>query len=145
MEVAHVDVAQRYDLDRPPPTSGWRYLTKPGWLRAIWMTALFFGLGFGLVVFIRWLAGWHPIVDWQVITVVAILTSAPIGFLAGLGAFDYWVRLRARLADAAGGPLRPRRAQLEGLLPRQHRPQGHRHPVRWSTTLLFFLSAACWR
>src|SRR6188474_1546644 len=91
MEVAHVDVAQRYDLDRPPPTSGRRYLTQPGWLRAIWMTALFFGLGFGLVVFIRWLAGWHPIVDWQVITVVAILTSAPIGFLAGLGAFDYWV------------------------------------------------------
>src|SRR6187551_3227601 len=81
MEVAHVDVAQRYDLDRPPPTSGHRYLTQPGWLRAIWMTALFFGLGFGLVVF----------VDWQVITVVAILTSAPIGFLAGLGAFDYWV------------------------------------------------------
>ncbi len=91
MEVAHVDVAQRYDLDRPPPTSGRRYLTRPGWVRAIWMTALFFGLGLGLVVFIRWLAGWHPIVDWQVITVVAILTSAPIGFLAGLGAFDYWV------------------------------------------------------
>src|SRR4029453_17848058 len=27
-----------------------------------------------------------------VITVVATLTAAPIGFLAGLGAFDYWVR-----------------------------------------------------
>src|SRR3954454_25238889 len=91
MEVAHVDGSQRYDLDRPPPASGWRYLTRPGWVRAIWMTALFFGLGFGLVVLLRWWAGWHPIVDWQVLTVVAILTSAPIGFLAGLGAFDYWV------------------------------------------------------
>ena len=91
MEIAHVDVAQRYDLDRPPPTSGWRYLTRPGWVRAIWMTALFFGLGFGLVVLLRWWAGWDPLVDWQVITVVAILTAAPLGFLAGLGSFDYWL------------------------------------------------------
>src|SRR5215204_5530416 len=101
MEIAHVDVAQRYDLDRPPPTSGWRYLTRAGWVRAAWMTALFFGLGFGLVVLLRWWAGWHPIVDWQVITVVAMLTSAPIGFLAGLGAFDYWV------GWALGKPTRP--------------------------------------
>src|SRR4029453_10903450 len=34
-----------------PPPSGWRrYLLGPGWIRAIWMTALFFGLGLGLVV-----------------------------------------------------------------------------------------------
>ena len=91
MEVAHVDVSQRYDLDRPPPASGWRYLTRPGWIRATWMTALFFGLGFGLVVLLRWWAGWHPIVDWQAIIVVALLTAAPLGFLAGLGAFDYWL------------------------------------------------------
>src|SRR4051812_50113941 len=91
MEVARVDVSQRYDLDRPPPASGRRYLTRPGWIRAIWMTALFFGIGFGLVVWLRWWAGWHPIVDWQVLTVVAILTSAPIGFLAWLGAFGYLV------------------------------------------------------
>ena len=30
------------------------------------------------------------------ITVVATLTAAPIGFLAGLGCFDYWIAVRAR-------------------------------------------------
>ena len=35
------------------------------------------------------------------ITVVATLTAAPIGFLAGLGAFDYWVRY------AIGSPTEP--------------------------------------
>src|SRR5215471_18380365 len=91
MEIAHADVAQRYDLDAPPPASGWKALTRPGWVRAIWMTALFWGFGFGLVVLFRWVGNWQPLVDWQPITVVATLTSAPIGFLAGLGAFDYWL------------------------------------------------------
>ena len=77
MEIAHGDVAQRYDLDRPPPASGWQVLTRPGWVRAAWMTALFFGLGFGLVVLFRWWGGWQPIVDWQAITVVGALTAAP--------------------------------------------------------------------
>ena len=90
MEVAH-DVSQRYDLQGPPPVSGWKYLTRPGWVRAAWMTALFFGFGFGLVILFRWWGNWQPIVDWQPLTVVAILTAAPIGFLAGLGAFDYWL------------------------------------------------------
>ena len=32
-------------------------------------------------------------------------------------------------ADPAGGPLGPRRAQVAGLLPPEHRPQGDRRPV----------------
>ena len=49
-----------------PPPSGWRrYLLSPGWIRAIWMTALFFGLGLLLVIGIRELAGWHPIFFWE--------------------------------------------------------------------------------
>ena len=44
-------------------------------------------------------AGWEPLFKWPVITVVATLTAAPIGFLAGLGAFDYWVAVRDRRAD----------------------------------------------
>ena len=43
--------------------------------------------------------------------------------------FDYWFYWAAGQHDAARGPLRPRRALVEGLLPGQHRPQGHRHPV----------------
>ena len=136
MEVAHVDVSQRYDLDRPPPASGRRYLTRPGWIRAIWMTALFFGLGFGLVVVLRWWAGWHPIVDWQAIDggrdpdrgAARVPRRARRVRLLGV--------LRARQADRAGGPLGPRRALVEGLLPRQHRPQGDRRPVRVDDDLL---------
>jgi cytochrome c oxidase subunit I len=87
--------------DRPPPPRGWRILLAPGWLRAAWFAALFFAIGFGIVVGIRALTGWEPLVKWDVIVVVALLTAAPIGFLAGLGAFDYWVYY------ISGRPTRP--------------------------------------
>ncbi|HET7808157.1 MAG TPA: cbb3-type cytochrome c oxidase subunit I, partial [Gaiellaceae bacterium] len=74
-----------------PPARGWRRLTAPGWLRVPWVMALFFGIGAGLVVLIRWLEGWHPIWNGSVITTVS-LAAVPIGFLVGLGGFDYWAR-----------------------------------------------------
>ena len=94
---------EQHDLPAAPPAPprGWRHLTAPGWLRAAWMTALFFGFGFGLVVGIRAVAGWDPLLQWEIIVTVAALTAAPVGFLAGLGAFDYWVRY------AIGSPTRP--------------------------------------
>jgi cytochrome c oxidase subunit I len=84
----------------PPPT-GWKLLLAPGWLRVPWMTALFFGIGIALVLGIRAIAGWDPLWYWPVIITVAFLTTAPIGFLAGIGAFDYWT------AYALGRPTRP--------------------------------------
>jgi len=75
---------------KPPPT-GFRRLTAPGWIRAIWMSALFWALGAGIVCLLRWVAGWDPVWDWLPITVVAFLTMLPLGFLSGIGAFDYWV------------------------------------------------------
>ena len=77
------------------------YLLRAGWIRAAWMTALFWGIGLGIVLVFRWWAGWEPLFKWDVITVVATLTAAPIGFLAGIGAFDYWVRY------AIGSPTEP--------------------------------------
>ena len=75
-----------------PPRSRWhRLILGPGFIRAAWMTALFFGIGFGLVVGLRSLAGYDPALDWLIIVTVAGLITAPLGFLAGLGAFDYWV------------------------------------------------------
>ena len=74
-----------------PPRRGLKRLTGPGFLRAAWMTPLFWAFGTGIVLFFRWLGDYEPTVDWTVITVVAFLTTAPIGFLAGIGAFDYWV------------------------------------------------------
>jgi cytochrome c oxidase subunit 1 len=76
----------------PRPPSGWRRLLYPGLLRAAWMVPLFFGLGSAIVVLCRWWGGWHPIWFGEIIVLIGALTAAPIGFLAGIGAFDYWVR-----------------------------------------------------
>ena len=55
------------------------------------MCVLFGGIGFGIVVGIRAAAGWHPILLTEPLVLVSALVAAPIGFLAGIGAFDYWV------------------------------------------------------
>jgi cytochrome c oxidase subunit 1 len=66
-------------------------LMRPGWIRAAWVTPLFFAIGMFLVVGFRALAGWDPAYEWNIIVVVAGMVTAPIGFLLGLGAFDYWL------------------------------------------------------
>jgi cytochrome c oxidase subunit I len=85
--------AATHDLQpAPSPTSGWRrLLLGPGLLRGAWMFVLFGGIGFGIVVGIRAAAGWDPILLSEPIVLVSALVSAPIGFLAGIGAFDYWI------------------------------------------------------
>jgi cytochrome c oxidase subunit I len=121
----------------PPPVHGWRHLTAPGFIRAAWMTALFFGIGAGITVLVRWLEGWHPIWDGAVITTVE-LAAAPIGFLAGIGAFDYWVHY------ALGKPTRPedhsshgaRRWQDYFRVNTDHKVIGIQYLV---TTIFFFL------
>ena len=47
-----------------------------GWLRVPWMTALFFGVGLGITILVRWAEGWHPIWDGQVITSVELAIIA---------------------------------------------------------------------
>ena len=64
---------------------------RPGYLRALWVTALFFLIGMYIVVAIRALAGWDPVYDWEYIVLVAGMVTAPIGFLLGIGTFDYWL------------------------------------------------------
>jgi cytochrome c oxidase subunit 1 len=123
----------------PPSRHGWRRLLAPGWLRVLWMTPLFFGIGFLLVVGIRAAAGYDPIVFWESIIVVAALTLAPIGFLAGLGAFDYW------LAWAFGQPTRPEDHSGHGArtwtdyfrINTDHKVIGIQYV---STTIFFFLA-----
>ena len=78
-----------------------RYLLQGGWVRAAWITAFFFGIGVGLVAFFRWLGHYDPVLDSTMVVVVGALTMAPIGFLAGIGTFDYWT------AYAIGRPTRP--------------------------------------
>jgi cytochrome c oxidase subunit I len=120
-------------------TSWRRLLLGAGWVRAAWMTALFFGIGFGLVVGIRALAGWDPVFLWEAIITVAALTAAPIGFLAGLGAFDYWV------AWAMGQPTKPEDHSGHGArrwsdyfrINTDHKVIGIQYV---STTIFFFLA-----
>ena len=85
--------AAAHDLQHAPsPTGGVRrLLLGAGLLRGAWMFVLFGWIGFGITVLIRWGAGWHPVLLLEPLVLIAGLVAAPIGFLAGIGAFDYWV------------------------------------------------------
>jgi cytochrome c oxidase subunit 1 len=67
-----------------------RYVFGAGWIRAAWMTVFMGAIGFGIVVLCRWGGGWHPLLKGEPLVLVTALVAAPIGFLAGIGAFDYW-------------------------------------------------------
>src|SRR5437870_3640901 len=103
------------------------------------MTALFFGIGAGITLLVRWAEGWHPIWDGQVITTVE-LTAVPFGFLAGIGGFDYWVRY------AIGSPTRPEDHSGHGAyswrdyfrINTDHKVIGIQYLV---TTIFFFVAA----
>src|SRR5207253_2982104 len=60
----------------PPPPRGWHRLLYPGFLRAAWMTPLFFGIGSEIVVLCRWWGGWDPIWLSEIIVLVGALIAA---------------------------------------------------------------------
>src|SRR5207342_875550 len=60
----------------------------------------FFAFGFALPVLLRWAAGWEPFAKSSVIATVELVVT-PLGFLVGLGGFDYWAYY------ATGRPTRP--------------------------------------
>ena len=66
-------------------------------------------VGFGITVFARWAGGWEPVLLEEPLVLISWLVAAPLGFLAGIGCFDYWVYYALGKPDAAGGPLRARR------------------------------------
>jgi cytochrome c oxidase subunit I len=75
-------------------------LTAPGWYRAALSQPIGFGLAFGIVTAGRALYGWDPVVNWDAIITVAMI-SMPLTFLVGIGCFDYWFYW------ASGRPTRP--------------------------------------
>jgi cytochrome c oxidase subunit I len=133
--------AQQHAPTHAPPHSsggGRRLLMGPGLLRAAWVTAVFAGLGIGLVTGIRALAGWDPVWEWPVVITVSFLTMAPLGFLTGLGAFDYW------LYYISGRPTRPEDHSSHGAyswrdyfrVNTDHKVIGTQYVV---TTIVFFV------
>src|ERR671918_585265 len=82
---------------------------RPGWWRALSYTILAGAFGLGLVVLLREISG-LPI--WQTEQtgypqVVVPAITAPLGFLIGIGCFDYWFRW------AVGGPTFPKEREHE--------------------------------
>ena len=119
-------------------------MRAPGLIRAGEFTVLGVLFAFVLITIIRLAYGFSNPFDgvdgWDEEFQNAVLTvgliASPLFFLVGLGAFDYWFYW------AAGKPTRPEdhsshgATLVEGLLPREHRPQGDRHPVRRHLVLL---------
>ena len=73
----------------PPPPARPR-LRRAGWLKAAWWTPLAFGIATAIVTGIRWAAHWDPVWELDVL-LVAWTIIVPLGFLHGIGAFDYWL------------------------------------------------------
>jgi cytochrome c oxidase subunit 1 len=132
--------AEHPEVHAPParPPRGWRRFTAAGYLRCLWVIPLFFGIGAGLTALIRWLEGWHPVWDGAAITTVELAT-VPIGFLVGIGGFDYWMRY------AFGAPTRPEDHSGHGArswrdyfrINTDHKVIGVQYLV---TTIFFFLA-----
>jgi cytochrome c oxidase subunit 1 len=103
-DIAHIEThapTNGHSHHAPPPRpTGIHRFTAPGWWRALWTTPFVGFLGVGLVCLIRWLAHWHPVWYAQPIVTVATVTF-PMGFLIGIGAFDYWAYY------FSGRPTRP--------------------------------------
>jgi cytochrome c oxidase subunit 1 len=75
-------------------------LRAPGLLRGGWFAILGVLFAMGLDCLIRGVSFYHPTIDDNAILQVALI-AAPMFFLVGLGAFDYWFYW------AAGKPTRP--------------------------------------
>ena len=79
----------------------WKLLFGAGLVRGGWMGAAGFVFGMLLVLVLRWWWSWEPYWNTEVILAVGGMVTAPIGFLAGIGSFDYW------LYYISGRPTRP--------------------------------------
>jgi cytochrome c oxidase subunit 1 len=132
----------QHDVAAPRSGGGgtWRRLfLHAGFIRAAWMFCLFGAIGFGIVVFFRWWGGWHPLFYAQPIVLVSLLVAGPLGFLAGIGAFDYWtyyaLGFPTRAEDHSGHGARSWRDYFR--VNTDHKVIGVQYLV---TTIFFFIA-----
>jgi cytochrome c oxidase subunit I len=64
-------------------------LTAPGWYRAALSVPIGVAVTFAIVLPLRALYGYEPLVDGDALTTVGLITL-PLAFLVGIGCFDYW-------------------------------------------------------
>jgi cytochrome c oxidase subunit I len=137
-----VDVREREHeaVHAPPPRrTGRRRLTGAGWLRALWVVPLAFGIATGLVVGARAAMGFHPLWELQVL-IAAWTIIVPLAFLAAIGGFDYWAYW------ISGRPTRPEDHSGHGArswkdyfrVNTDHKVIGVQYLV---TTIFFFVAA----
>jgi cytochrome c oxidase subunit 1 len=128
------------EVAAPPPRGKWRRrLTTGGWIRAAWVTPLSFVLATLLVVGCRAWLDYHPLNEFQVL-LTAWMIIVPLGFLVGIGGFDYWFYW------ASGRPTRPEDHSGHGALSwkdyfrvnTDHKVIGVQYLV---TTIFFFVAA----
>jgi cytochrome c oxidase subunit 1 len=77
--------------DGPPPHGRkGNGFTRAGWWRALWWTLIAGALGVALPATVRVLLGW----PWyqQAVMTTCVLIMMPLGFMLGIGCFDYWGR-----------------------------------------------------
>src|SRR6476620_4490402 len=86
---AHAPVSQ--------PRNKW---TAPGWWRVLWAVPAGLALAFAIDIPARLALHYHPVVDGDAITTIALVT-VPMAFVIGIGCFDYWFYW------ASGKPTRP--------------------------------------
>jgi len=82
---------------------------SPGWWRALTYTVIGAGFGYGLVVVLRLISGLPAIQTEQTgyPQVIVASITASLGFLIGIGCFDYWFRW------AVGAPTFPKEREHE--------------------------------
>src|SRR5215204_5425229 len=111
-------------------------LRAPGWYRAIPFLLLGIAFSYALTLGLRAALGYDPVLDGEAVLTVSLL-AAPMFFLVGLGAFDYWFYW------AAGRPSRPEDHSSHGAhswkdyfrVNTDHKVIG----VQYTVTALFFL------
>ena len=111
-------------------------LRAPGWWRALEFTILGVAFSYAVTIGLRALFGYDPLLDGEAVLRVATAHDADV-LPRRPGLLRLLVLLGLRAPDAPGGPLRPRRVLVEGLLPpnTDHKVIG----IQYVVTSFFFL------
>ena len=73
-----------------PPGGGGNILTRPGWWRSLFWTIFAAVIAVAIPSLVRVSVGW-PWFQYEVVS-ACLMILCPLGFIAGIGCFDYWAK-----------------------------------------------------